>query len=85
MRMEWIALAERGEFPRVTEMLLPLLIHPSRLSERALTDDVRSMARNIGADAFERQQHAIMSRADSLACSPRSPARRWCYAAGRTS
>ena len=27
-RNELIALAERGEFPRVTEILLPLLIHP---------------------------------------------------------
>ena len=70
MRIERIALAKRGEFPRVTEMLLPLLIHPSRLSERALTDDVKSMARNIGPDAFERQQHAIMSRADSTGLLP---------------
>jgi len=29
-RMEFIALAERGEFPQVTEALLPLLIHPAR-------------------------------------------------------
>ena len=66
MRRELIALAERGEFARVTEILLPLLIHPSRLAERALTDVVRSMASNIGKDAFARQQKAIMSRAESL-------------------
>ena len=66
-RMEFIALAERGEFPRVTETLLPLLVHPSRRSERALTDVVISMANNTGKDAFVRQERAIISRADSLA------------------
>jgi len=66
MRLELIALAERGEFPRVSEILLPLLIHPSRLAERALTDVVRSMARNVGKKAFARQQRAIMSGPDSL-------------------
>jgi pimeloyl-ACP methyl ester carboxylesterase len=66
-RMDFIALAERGHFVRVTETLLPLLIHPSRRGERALTRTIKSMARNIGKDAFLRQEHAIMSRADSLA------------------
>ena len=65
-RMDLIALAERGHFARVTETLLPVLTHPSRLGERALTDIIKSMARNIGKDAFMRQEHAIMSRADSL-------------------
>ena len=70
MRRERIALAERGGFARVSEILLPLLIHPSRLAERALTDIIRSMAENTGKDAFVRQQHAIMSRTDSLALLP---------------
>lgn len=69
-RMELLALAERGEFPRVAEILLPLLIHPSRLADRALADIVRSMARNTGKDAFARQQRAIISRADSLKLLP---------------
>ena len=64
-RMQLIALAESGEFPKVTEILLPLLIHPARLSDSELTGVVRSMAQNIGKDAFVRQQHAIISRADS--------------------
>lgn len=65
-RMAFIALAESGRFPAVTETLLPLLLHPSRLGESALTGVVKSMAANIGGEAFVRQQHAIMSRADSL-------------------
>lgn len=66
-RMEFIALAERGDFVRVTEALLPLLIHPARLRERSLTDTIKSMAENTGRDAFLRQEKAIMSRADSRA------------------
>jgi pimeloyl-ACP methyl ester carboxylesterase len=66
-RMNFIAWAEHGQFDRVTEVLLPLLTHPSRQGERALTDTIKSMARNIGKDAFIRQEHAIMSRANSLA------------------
>ena len=66
-RMEFIALAKRGDFARVTETLLPLLIHPSRLRERSLTDTIKSMAVNTGKGAFLRQEHAIMSRADSRA------------------
>lgn len=65
-RTELMTLAGRGEFAQVSEILLPLLIHPSRLAERALTDVVRSMAKNTGKDAFVRQQKAIMSRPESL-------------------
>jgi len=65
-RLDFIAFAERGHFDRVTDTLLPLLIHSARQGERSLTDTVKSMARNIGKDAFIRQQRAIMSRADSL-------------------
>jgi pimeloyl-ACP methyl ester carboxylesterase len=65
-RLGFISLAERGKFLGVTEALLPMLIHASRTGERALTDVIKSMAKNIGKDAFVRQQHAIMSRADSL-------------------
>lgn len=65
-RLAFIELAQRGQFSGVTDALLPLLVHPSRLAERALTDAIKSMARNIGKDAFIRQEKAIMSRADSL-------------------
>ena len=44
---------------------MPLLIHPSRLADRALTDAIKLMAKNVGKVAFVRQQRAIMSRAES--------------------
>jgi len=65
-RLGFIDLAERGRFLGVTDALLPLLIHPSRLGEPALTNVIKSMAKNIGKEAFVRQQRAIMSRTDSL-------------------
>ena len=65
-RMAFIALAEGGEFPQVTEILLPLLVHPARLAEAEFIEFVKSMAKNVGKEAFVRQQRAIMSRADSL-------------------
>jgi pimeloyl-ACP methyl ester carboxylesterase len=45
--------------------LLPLFIHKSRLADEQLVTTVKEMSRNIGRDAFIRQEEAIMSRADS--------------------
>ena len=49
----------------MTDALLPQLIHPSRLADTALTATIKNMARNVGKDAFIRQQTAIMRRIDS--------------------
>ena len=54
-----------GELATIVEELLPKWVHPSRLDDHAVADIVRAMARDVGADAFARQQRAIMSRADS--------------------
>jgi len=65
-----ISLAKRGRFIGVTQGLLPLFIHRGRLGDEKLVDTVKKMARNIGRDAFIRQEQAIMSRTDSLALLP---------------
>jgi pimeloyl-ACP methyl ester carboxylesterase len=65
-----ISLARRGRFIGVTHALLPLYIHPSRLRDEKLVATVKEMSRNIGRDAFIRQEEAIMSRADSLPLLP---------------
>jgi pimeloyl-ACP methyl ester carboxylesterase len=65
-RLGLIELAGQGKFLEVTDTLLPLLVHPSRLGESALTNVIKSMAKNIGKDAFVRQERAIMSRTDGL-------------------
>jgi pimeloyl-ACP methyl ester carboxylesterase len=70
-RRDFISLAERGRFLGVTDGLLPSLIHRSRLDDAALVGVIKSMARNVGKEAFVRQERAIMSRADSLPLLPR--------------
>lgn len=66
-RGAFIDLAERGRFMSVTDALLPMLVHSSRTGEAGLVATIKSMARNVGKDAFARQQRAIISRADSRA------------------
>ncbi len=64
-RLALMALAQKGEFVGVTDRLMPLLVHPSRLADAPLVELIKDMAKNIGKDAFLRQQQAIMDRADS--------------------
>jgi len=70
-RRDFISLAERGRFLGITDVLLPLLIHPSQLANRELASTIRKMAKNTGRDAFIRQERAIISRSDSLPLLPR--------------
>ncbi len=60
-----IQLSKIGHFKGVTPRLLPLLVHPDRLTDVALTDAIMGMAERIGRDGFFNQQTAIMNRADS--------------------
>ena len=64
-RHAFIELANRGKFMGITETLMPMLVHPTRLADTALTDAIKLMAKNVGKEGFIRQQRAIMSRADS--------------------
>ncbi|MFL1461946.1 alpha/beta fold hydrolase [Roseococcus sp. DSY-14] len=63
-RRDLLALSRQGQFRGVTPRLLPSLIHPTRLGT-PLAQEVMDMAERIGAEAFLRQQTAIMGRADS--------------------
>ena len=58
-------LARAGSFREVTERLLPLLLHPSRLGDAGLTGTVHAMAEAVGPDAFLRQERALLDRPDS--------------------
>lgn len=64
-RRQAIAMVGKGRFLGVTDQLLPRFIHPDRLQDTLLTDRIKAMARNLGPDAFVRQQTAIMGRPDS--------------------
>jgi pimeloyl-ACP methyl ester carboxylesterase len=60
-----IELASMGKFKGVTPRLLPLLVHPDRLEDAQLTEEVIDMAGRVGPQAFVDQERAIMGRPDS--------------------
>jgi len=64
-REKQILRAQGGEYEALVDELLQKWVHPSRRSDGAVADVVRSMARDHGPATFARQQRAVMSRADS--------------------
>ena len=57
--------AEKGDVADIAETLFPRLVHPRRHGDERLRHIVRLMAEETGADAFIRQQRAIIGRPDS--------------------
>jgi len=55
----------------VADRMLPNLVHPDRLGDRALVSAIRAMAARLGKDGFLRKQRAIMGRVDSRPHLPR--------------
>ena len=64
-RLALIALAEKGEFTSASDQMLLLFVHSARHADAPLVALVRDMAKNVGKDAFLRQQKALMGRPDS--------------------
>jgi pimeloyl-ACP methyl ester carboxylesterase len=64
-RERLIALAEAGRLKDIAVRLWPRLVHPDRQSDEALRETVDEMMQDTGAEAYIRQQRAIMGRADS--------------------
>jgi pimeloyl-ACP methyl ester carboxylesterase len=62
-RLRQLAIADGGRFGEIPAMQIPLLLAPAN-AER-LGGTVRAMAATTGADAFARQQRAILARPDS--------------------
>src|ERR1700687_3756139 len=60
-----VARAQSGEYHSVLDDLFPGFVHPSRREDGALRKLVRDMGDDIAADAFVRQQTAVMTRPDS--------------------
>ncbi|MGR5502493.1 alpha/beta fold hydrolase [Vibrio sp. DNB22_10_4] len=58
--------AENGEFYHITpEVLMPVLIHPSRLKKEELTNRIEQMALNVGLTAFKAHAKALATRPDA--------------------
>jgi pimeloyl-ACP methyl ester carboxylesterase len=64
-RRRVMALAAAGHFARVNEELMPNYVHPDRLADAGLRALITAMADDVGAEAFIRQENAIIGRADS--------------------
>ncbi len=64
-RRRLITLAEQGRFEEVHPVLWQRLVARERLSDKALEGEVRGMMVDTGAQAFVRQQRAIMARPDA--------------------
>jgi pimeloyl-ACP methyl ester carboxylesterase len=60
-----MAMARAGNLIEVADESLVFFVHPNRHGDVALRDTVRAMAEETGAQAFLRQQQAIMTRPDS--------------------
>ncbi|MFO1306816.1 MAG: alpha/beta hydrolase [Burkholderiales bacterium] len=69
-RRRLMSLAER-DFPAVIETLLPKLMTPAHAADARLAGIVRGMAERVGAEAFARQELAIIGRHDSRPGFPR--------------
>lgn len=64
-RRALMALAQSGKgFTPVTNRMLPLMLHPSRVKDQPLVGVIRDMADRVGLAAYLRQQEAIITRPD---------------------
>jgi pimeloyl-ACP methyl ester carboxylesterase len=60
-----IARAQAGDYRAILDELFPGFVHPSRRGDAALRKLVHDMGDDVGAEAFVRQQTAVMTRPDS--------------------
>lgn len=65
VRRTLMDMVENGQFDEVIERQLPTAVHEARLQDEAVAGSYRAQARRVGAEAFLRQQRAIMGRVDS--------------------
>jgi len=64
-RRSQIARAKSGDYHAVLDELFLGFVHPSRREDAGLRQLVHDMGDDVGAEAFVRQQTAVMSRPDS--------------------
>lgn len=64
-RRDQIASTSAGRFEEVVSSFVPLLVHPRRVDDAHVRAVLHEMAQEVGAEAFIRQQMAIMGRPDS--------------------
>lgn len=60
-----IAQTRLGRWRGITQLMLPLLIHPDKLKDKALVATLQEMAMTIGGAGYANQQRAIIGRRDN--------------------
>ena len=60
-----IEAVKAGAFDKAMDAFFPLLVHPARVGDAALREELRLASFESGPDAFIRQQTAVMARIDS--------------------
>jgi pimeloyl-ACP methyl ester carboxylesterase len=66
-----IAQSGIGRWRGVTQVMLPLLVHPERLKDKALIGLLQDMAMTVGRDGYINEQTAIMGRRDNRKLLPK--------------
>jgi pimeloyl-ACP methyl ester carboxylesterase len=65
-RLEFLAFAEREHgFGVIHRLMMPRILHPSRLSDAILVRAIEAMADRVGLAGYRNQQYAVMRRSDS--------------------
>ena len=64
-RQQLIGLAHVGKLNQVVDTLAPRFLHRARRDDATLNSIIRDMAADTGAEAFVRQEKAIMGRPDA--------------------
>src|SRR5581483_1204389 len=64
-RENFIAMAKAGKLDDVVATLAPRFVHKNRVNDAPLKATVLAMAQETGAEAFIREEKAIISRLDS--------------------
>lgn len=70
MRRDLIRRAGDEDIRTIARELIPYLIHPDRMTDAALGERILDMASEVGGEAFQRQQRALITRPDSRAFLP---------------
>lgn len=64
-RHHLIKLARESAFSEVISTLLSLIVHPDRMQDEQLCNNIKEMNRRVGPEIFTRHQVAIIGRPDS--------------------
>jgi len=60
-----IAQTKLGRWRGITQLMLPLLVHPDKVKDKALVALLQAMAMTVGGKGYANQQRAIIGRRDN--------------------